>query len=179
MDSATEFGLLGPLLVRRGEVMLPVAPGKQRAVLAALLLSANRVVSFDELTEALWGLALPPSARVSVQNHVMRLRKALGDAARIRTHPHGYAIRVDDSDLDVSRFEAHLAAARAAARDGSWDAAAGQARAGLALWRGEPLADVESDLLAARDIPRLAELRLQAAEVRLDADLRLGRHARR
>ena len=177
MDSATEFGLLGPLLVRRGEVMLPVAPGKQRAVLAALLLSADRVVSFDELTEALWGSAPPPSARVSVQNHVMRLRKALGDAARILTHPHGYQIRVDDSDLDVSRFEAHLAAARAAARDGFWDAAAGQARAGLALWRGEPLADVESDLLAARDIPRLAELRLQAAEVRLDADLRLGLHA--
>jgi DNA-binding SARP family transcriptional activator/tetratricopeptide (TPR) repeat protein len=177
MDSATQFGLLGPLLVRRGEVTLPVAPGKQRAVLAALLLSADRVVSLDELTDVLWGAAPPASARVSVQNHVMRLRKALGDGAQIRTHAHGYQIRVDGGDLDVSRFEAHLGAARAAARDGSWDAAAGQARAGLALWRGEPLADVESDLLAAREVPRLAELRLQAVEVRLDADLRLGRHA--
>ena len=177
MDTATQFGLLGPLLVRRGEVTLPVAPGKQRAVLAALLLSAGRVVSLDELTDVLWGAAPPPSARVSVQNHVMRLRKALGDGTRIRTHPHGYQIRVNDSDLDVSRFEAHLAAARTAARDGSWDAAAGQAQAGLALWRGEPLAGVESDLLASRDVPRLAELRLQAVEVRLDADLRLGRHA--
>jgi DNA-binding SARP family transcriptional activator len=172
----TDFCLLGPLLVRRGGVPLPVAPGKQRAVLAALLLSVDRVVSFDELTEVLWGSAPPPSARVSVQNHVMRLRKALGHDARIRTHPHGYQIRVDDSELDVSRFEAHLAAARTAALDGSWGAAAAQARAGLALWRGEPLADVESDLLAARDIPRLAELRLQAVEVRLDADLRLGQH---
>jgi len=177
MDSATQFGLLGPLLVRRGEVTLPVAPGKQRAVLAALLLSTDQVVSLDELTDVLWGAAPPASARVSVQNHVMRLRKALGDGAPIRTHPHGYEIRIDDNDLDVSRFEAHLAAARAAARDGLWDAAAGQARAGLALWRGEPLADVESDLLAGRDVPRLAELRLQAVEVRLDADLRLGRHA--
>jgi DNA-binding SARP family transcriptional activator/tetratricopeptide (TPR) repeat protein len=177
MDTATEFCLLGPLLVRRGGVTLPVAPGKQRAVLAALLLSTDRVVSFDELTEVLWGDAPPPSARVSVQNHVMRLRKALGDGARIRTQPHGYEICVGDSELDVSRFEAYLAAARAAARDGSWDAAAEQARAGLALWRGDPLADVESGLLAARDIPRLAELRLQAVEVRLDADLRLGRHA--
>jgi DNA-binding SARP family transcriptional activator/tetratricopeptide (TPR) repeat protein len=176
MDSATQFGLLGPLLVRRGEVTLPVAPGKQRAILAALLLSADRVVSLDQLTDVLWGAAPPASARVSVQNHVMRLRKALGDGARIRTHLHGYEIRIDDSDLDVSRFEAHLAAARAAARDGSWDAAAGQAWAGLALWRGEPLADVESDLLATRDVPRLAELRLQAVEVRLEADLHLGRH---
>jgi DNA-binding SARP family transcriptional activator len=176
MDAATEFCLLGPVLVRQGEVTLPVAAGKQRAVLAALLLSADRAVSLDELTEVLWGAAPPPSARVSVQNHVMRLRKALGDNARIRTHPHGYEIHVDDSELDVSRFEAHLAAARAAARDGSWGAAAGRAREGLALWRGEPLADVESDLLAARDIPRLAELRLQAVETRIDADLHLGRH---
>lgn len=177
MDTVTEFCLLGPLLVRRGGVTLPVAPGKQRVVLAALLLSADRVVSFDELTEALWGAAPPRSARVAVQNHVMRLRKALGDGARISTYPHGYQIRVDESELDVSRFEAHLAAARAAAGDGSWDSAARQARAGLALWRGEPLADVESGLLATRDIPRIAELRLQALEVRLDADLRLGRHA--
>jgi len=177
MDTATEFCLLGPLRVRRGAVALPVAPGKQRAVLAALLLSADRAVSLDELIEVLWGAAPPPSARVSVQNHVMRLRRALGDSARIRTHSHGYQIRLDESDLDVSRFEAHLAAARAAARDGSWDVAAERARAGLALWRGEPLADVKCDMLAARHIPRLAELRLQAVEVRLDADLRLGRHA--
>jgi DNA-binding SARP family transcriptional activator/tetratricopeptide (TPR) repeat protein len=177
MDTDTEFCLLGPLLVRRGGVRVPVAPGKQRAVLAALLLSADRVVSCDELTEVLWGSAPPPSARVAVQNHVMRLRKALGDGAQISTHPHGYEIRVEAGDLDVSRFEAHLAASRAAARDGSWDAAAGEARAGLALWRGEPLADVKSDLLATRDIPRLVELRLQAVEVLLDADLRLGRQA--
>jgi DNA-binding SARP family transcriptional activator/tetratricopeptide (TPR) repeat protein len=177
MGTVTEFCLLGPLLVRRGGVTLPVAPGKQRAVLAALLLSAGRAVSLDELAEVLWGAAPPASARVSVQNHVMRLRKALGDGARIRTHPRGYEICLDGSELDVSRFEAHLAAARAAARDGLWEAAAGRARAGLALWRGEPLADVESELLAVLEVPRLAELRLQAVEVRLDADLRRGRHA--
>jgi DNA-binding SARP family transcriptional activator/tetratricopeptide (TPR) repeat protein len=176
MDT-TEFCLLGPMVVRRGGATLPVAPGKQRAVLAALLLSAEPVVSLDELTDVLWGAAPPPSARVSVQNHVMRLRKALGADARIRTHPHGYEIRVADGELDVFRFETHLAAARAGAGNGSWDMAAEQARAGLALWRGEPLADVESDLLAIRDIPRLAELRLQAIELRLDADLHLGRHA--
>jgi DNA-binding SARP family transcriptional activator len=164
-------------LVRRDGVILPVAPGKQRAVLAALLLSADPVVSIDELTDVLWGTAAPPSARVAVQNHIMKLRKSLGEGARIRTHPGGYEIRVGDSELDVSRFEAHLAAARSAARDGSWVTAAGQARAGLAIWRGEPLSDVESDLLATRDIPRLAELRLQATEIRLDAELHLGRHA--
>ncbi len=138
----TEFWLLGPLMVRRGGAAVPVARGKQRAVLAALLLNANQVVSVDELAE---------------------------------TQPRGYCIRVAAGELDVSRCETLLEAARAAARDGAWDAAADRARAALGLWRGRPLADVESDLLAAREVPRLEELRLHAYEMRIDADLHLGR----
>jgi DNA-binding SARP family transcriptional activator/Tfp pilus assembly protein PilF len=176
MPAGTQFCLLGPLLVRCGGVPVPV-PGKQRAVLAGLLLNPGRVVSVDELAEILWGTAAPPSARVTIQNYVMRLRKTLGDRSRIGTQPHGYVIRVEADELDVSVFEAQLAAARSAARDGLWETAVAEAGAGLSLWRGEPLADVPSDLLAVRDAPRLAELRLQALETRIDADLRLGRHA--
>jgi DNA-binding SARP family transcriptional activator/Flp pilus assembly protein TadD len=174
-----DFCLLGPLVVRCGGVVLPIPQGKQRAVLAALLLQAGHVVSVDELAEVLWGSAPPPSARVSVQNHVTRLRKALGDtgASRIGTRPHGYLIDVHPGESDVSRFEAHLDTARSAARDRAWDAAATEARAGLSLWRGGPLADVKSELLATRDVPRLAEQRLEALETRIDADLHLGRHA--
>ena len=36
---------------------------------------------------------------------------------------------------------------------------------------------MDSDALARREVPRLAELRLQALETRIDADLHLGRHA--
>jgi DNA-binding SARP family transcriptional activator len=173
-----EFCLLGPLAVRCGDAVAAVPAGKQRVVLAALLLSANRVVPVEELAEALWGTGPPPSARVSVQNYVMRLRKALGPEgqSRIGTQPRGYVISVAADELDMARFEVLLGAARQAASDYSWDTAAAQARAALALWRGEPLADVESELLAARDVPRLGELRLQALETRIDADLHLGRH---
>jgi DNA-binding SARP family transcriptional activator len=179
MTTETEFCLLGPLTVRSGQVLVALPRGKQRAVLAALLLNANQVVSVDELIETLWGHCPPPSARVTVQNNVMRLRKTLGDTdgSRISTHPHGYLIRVAAGELDVTRFEDLLGAARTAARGSSWDAAAAQARAALSLWRGEPLADVDSDLLELREGPRLAELRLQALEARIDADLHLGRHA--
>ncbi len=174
----TEFCLLGPLMVRPGEVAVPVPRGKQRAVLAALLLNGNQVVSVDELAETLWGAGPPPSARVTIQNNVMRLRRALGgeDAGRIVTQPRGYCIRVADDELDVTRCEALLEGARAAMRDGSWDVAADRARAALGLWRGKPLADVESDLLASREVPRLEELRLHTQEMRIDADLHLGRH---
>ena len=175
----TEFCILGPIVVRAAGAVRPVQRGKQRVLLAALLLNANQAVSLDEIAEIFWGPAPPPSARVTIQNYVMRLRKALADTggSRISTQSRGYMIRVAAGELDVARFEALLGAARAAARDSSWETAAAEASAALSLWRGEPLADVDSEALAARDVPRLAELRLQALEIRIDADLHLGRHA--
>jgi DNA-binding SARP family transcriptional activator len=179
MSAPMKFCLLGPLVVRIGETLIPVQPGKQRTVLSALLLNANQVVPVDELAEALWGCEPPPSAQVSIRNYVKRLRRALGDAerARIATRPRGYMITVTADELDLTRFEVLLGTARAAARNSSWDIASTQASAALSLWRGEPLADVESDALALREIPRLMEMRLQALEARIDADLHLGSHA--
>ncbi len=178
MAARMEFCLLGPLTVRCAGAVVRIPPGKQRALLAALLLNAGRVVSLDELAETLWGAQPPPSARVSAQNYVMRLRKTLSVAGRplINTQPGGYLISVDAGELDATRFEELLGAAWEAARNRSWETTAGQARAALALWRGEPLADVGSELLSHREAPRLTEMRLQALETRIDADLHLGRH---
>jgi DNA-binding SARP family transcriptional activator len=174
----TEFCLLGPLTVRVGGAEVAVPPGQQRVLLAALLLQAGRPASTGELAEVLWGAAMPSAPKMSVQNCVMRLRKSLGDSASaIVTEPGGYLIRIGPGDLDITRFEAALAAGRAAARAGSWAAAARQLAGGLALWQGEPLAGVGCDALELRERPRLAELRLQALEARIDADLHLGRHA--
>src|ERR1700729_2745599 len=170
-----EFGLLGPLLVRRGDAVVPVRAGKQRTALATLLLNANHIVPTEDLVEALWGTAPPPSARVSVQNYVAQLRKALGDQShsRIGTQPRGYVISVADGELDTARFEVLLGAAR----QGGRGRAGGTPRGALAQWRGEPLADIESELLAVREVPRLADLRLQALQTRVEADLHRGRHA--
>ena len=179
MGARLEFGLLGPLLVRRDCEALPIPAGRQRTLLAVLLLNGGRAASADELIEALWGPEPPQSARASLQNYVRRLRAALGDRGHllIRTVPDGYAIGVDAGELDVSRFEKLLDAARAAMRSGAWEQAATGARAALSLWRGEPLSDMASDALTLREVPRLAEMRLQVLEARLDADLHLGRDA--
>jgi DNA-binding SARP family transcriptional activator len=177
LSSETEFCLLGPLQVCSDGVVVPISQGKLRALLAALLLNANRPVSVDELAGALWGPDPPATARVGVQNYVMQLRRTLGNAGtRIVTQSHGYQIRVQDDELDVARFETLARDARAAVAAGNWPEAANHAAVALGLWRGEPLSDIDSDLLAARELPRLAELRLQALEIRIDADLRLGRH---
>ncbi len=178
MAARLEFSLLGTLLVSRDGAAVPIAAGRQRVLLAALLLSGGQLLRADELIEVVWGCQPPVSARASLRNHVKRLRDALGDSrARIRTDGRGYAIDVDADDLDVSRFEALLRAARMATRTGAWEQAASRAHAALALWRGEPLTGVDSEVLARREVPRLEELRLQALEVRLDADLRLGGQA--
>jgi hypothetical protein len=91
-----EFGLLGPLVVRCGETVLPVPRGKQRALLAVLLLNRNRVVPVDEVAEIFWGAGPPPSAPVTIRNYVSRLRQALGEAGRERIsfRVHGYLISV-------------------------------------------------------------------------------------
>lgn len=176
MVTGMEFGLLGPLTVRVGGVPVRVPPGKQRALLAVLLLHAGRVVPLEALAEALWDADRPDTWRVTIQNYVRRLRKALGDdnLTRIVTHAHGYSLPAGADELDLTRFATRLAASRAAARDGTWETAAAEARAALSLWRGEPLADVDSELLDQRYAPMLAELRLRALETRIDAELRLG-----
>jgi DNA-binding SARP family transcriptional activator len=173
-----EFGLLGPLVARCGGTVLPVPQGNQRTLLAMLLLDANRVVPLDDITETLWGTTPPPSAPVTIRNYVRRLRQALGPEGRERItfRSGGYLISIAEDELDVARFANLLGSARAAARVGCWDQAAALANEALRLWRGEPLAGVESDALALRDGPRLAELRLQAAEVLAEAEVELGGH---
>jgi DNA-binding SARP family transcriptional activator len=173
-----EFGLLGPLVVEADGARVTVSAGKQRVLLATLLLRANQVVSPAELADAVWERNPPGSARVTLQNYVKRLRQALGPAGyeRIVTRPAGYLIEVGPTELDVARFSDLQQAGRAAVRAAAWEAASAQLGAALGLWRGEPLADVPSRVLVQAEVPRLAEMRLESLEARIDADLHLGRH---
>jgi DNA-binding SARP family transcriptional activator len=155
-----------------------VSAGKQRVLLAALLLRANEVVGAGELAEAVWEGRPPETSRVTLQNYVKRLRQALGPLGyeRIVTRPAGYVIEVMPGELDVIRFSELQAGAGRAARAGAWEVASARLGEALGLWRGRPLADVPSGVLVAGAVPRLAEMRLEALEARVEADLALGRH---
>jgi DNA-binding SARP family transcriptional activator len=176
MPGTVEFCMLGPLTVRCGEKMLTVPRGKQRVLLAALLLDANRVVPMTALSDAMWGTEPPPSADMTIRNYVKRLRQVLQAAGpgRITTHPRGYSIRVESAELDLTRFSDLLGRALAAERAGAWHDAYTYAAAALVLWRGDPFTDISSDLLEQREMPRLTELRLRAVEARIEAELHLG-----
>ena len=172
-----DFGLLGPLLVRDGLTQVPVPARRQRVLLAALLLSPDRVVSLDALAETLWDGAPPAGARGALHSTVQRLRSTLGPAGSglVHTKAPGYLIEVGDGELDVRSFGSLVAQGQAAAAAGRWDQAAGLLRQALGLWRGEPLADVPSTLLRTREVPPLEDRRLHALALRIDADLWLGR----
>jgi DNA-binding SARP family transcriptional activator len=181
----TEFGILGPLEARRDGAELRLGGRNQRAVLALLLLHANRVVSIERLAEELYGETTPVSAVTQVHRQVSELRRILDapgagtEAAAgsvIETRPPGYAIRVGAGELDLHRFEARAQDAARATEAGDPAAAAAALREGLGLWRGPALADLAGETFAQGAIARMEELRIAAVESRIEAELALGRH---
>src|SRR6266511_2976929 len=173
MAGATfEFRLLGPFEVESdGRDLTPSRP-KRRALLAALLLRANEVVSTDDLIEIVWADSPPPSSQVALQGHVSALRKALG-ADVIETRPPGYVLRADPAAIDARRFELLLEAARS---ERGPTRRAELLRGAQVLFRGEPLADFRYAPFAREEAARLEQLRLNALEERIEAELELGRH---
>ena len=164
------FRILGPLEVAADDGT-PISLGgtKQRAVLAVLLLRAGEVVSTDFLTAALWGDSAPRTATTSLQNLISALRKQLG-ADTVVTRPPGYKLEVDPDRVDLYRFE-HLVQ-EAAGREP--EERAQTLREALALWRGEPLAELAFEPFAQAEVFRLEELRLAATEDLNDAELACG-----
>jgi DNA-binding SARP family transcriptional activator len=166
-----QIRLLGHLEASVDDRPLELGGSKQRAVLAMLGLEANRLVSAERLVEGLWGEEPPSSAGKMVQNYVWRLRKLLADDGDVEiiTRGRAYELQIDRELIDALRFERLVGEATLGA---SGDAA----RQALALYRGEPLADIASEPFAGAEIRRLEELRLTAAELAVDADLAAGRH---
>ncbi|MEU5808695.1 BTAD domain-containing putative transcriptional regulator [Streptomyces sp. NPDC047718] len=171
------FGLLGPLRVEADGIQQEVTGPKVRLLLAVLLLSANRALTVDRLLDLLWEQEPPRTANSALHNHAARLRQALGadGACRLRSTASGYVLTVRPGELDTEEFTVGAERAQRAWLRRDWPTAAAEAEAALALWRGEPFADV----LLLADSPegvRLRELRLQLLEWRFDACLHLGRH---
>jgi DNA-binding SARP family transcriptional activator len=179
-----EFRILGPLEVRDGDRVLSLGGVRQRAVLAILLLHANQVVSGERLIDELWGEEPPKAAAASLRVFVAGLRKALEPRRGRRsagqvlvTRPPGYLLSVGQGQLDLQQFERLLGQGRQALADGTAESAAVTLREALSLWRGPALADFAYEPFAQAPIARLEELHVTALELRIEADLALGRHS--
>ncbi|HYY74448.1 MAG TPA: BTAD domain-containing putative transcriptional regulator, partial [Solirubrobacterales bacterium] len=175
-----EFRVLGPVEIVRNGVARRIGSPIQRTLLALLLMHANEVVSTDRIVDVLWP-DNPPEARRKLWFHVSKLRGMLqpGGAedvpgGMLGTGPTGYTLRIDLDRLDAARLERLTRSARAVLQDEPARAAELLRRA-LALWRGTPFADVLHEDAVSSEVARLDELRLEALEDRLEADLALGR----
>ncbi|MDX2522120.1 BTAD domain-containing putative transcriptional regulator [Streptomyces stelliscabiei] len=174
-----EFLLLGPLVIRSGGNELRVPAPRQRVILAALVLNANRVVTVDNIASFVWDGTPPPSAAATIRTYVMRLRQVLGMAgrARITTRAPGYLIELEEDETDLGRFTAHRKSADALVQAGRTAQAAEELRNALALWRHDPLMDVPSRTLQDTEVSHLQRLHLQTRIWCVDLDLDLQRHA--
>jgi predicted ATPase/DNA-binding SARP family transcriptional activator len=170
-----QFRLLGPLSVTLEGEPLALGGQKRRALLAALLLEANKAVSRDRLIDALWGEDPPDTARNTLQVYVSQLRKVLPEGM-LETAPPGYRLAVDPETVDLFEFLRLSQEGRTALTLGDAATAAEALAAALALWTGPALADLAWEPFAQQEIVRLEELQLAAVEDRIDADLALGRH---
>jgi WD40 repeat protein/DNA-binding SARP family transcriptional activator len=177
--SRLDFRILGPLSVRVDGSPVALGGPKQRALLALLLLSANRVVPRDRLVAEVFPEQSGNSADHALRNHVSRLRKVFAaagsDEPRLAARAPGYLLRIEPGELDLERFEQLVSEGREALGAGRTEAAATLLRSAEQLWEGRPFADLEFEPFGRLEVERLEELRLAAVEERIDADLALGR----
>ncbi len=148
---------------------------RDRVVLAALTVHPGEGVTADGLADLLWGEAPPASAAKIVQGCIVRLRKLLGSHA-IETTPDGYRLTVPLDQIDAQRFERAVDRARALMAAEDPERAGHVLMEALALWRGAPLAELDTWDRAQIEVARLAELRLAAEELHVESALRTGHH---
>lgn len=180
-----QIAVLGPLEVLTDELApVPVPGAKERLLLAALAAGAPGVVSTDRLVETLWDGEPPPTARKSLQAHLVRLRSSLepdrpkGSTGRyVVRRGQGYALTVERSAIDALRIGDLAARGHAELAAGDAAAALGDFSAADELWRGEPYADWPDALFAQTERRRLDEIRRSVVVGLAEARLALGRHA--
>ncbi|MFL6125384.1 BTAD domain-containing putative transcriptional regulator [Actinophytocola sp.] len=172
-----QFEVLGPLTVLSDGTEVVVRSRQQRALLAGLLLRANREVPVHTLIDWVWDGAPPNPAggRAALHTRVARLRRVLGDPSCLQTTSAGYRIDVGPEELDLLRVRQLADAGRAAADAGDPVAAARDLGAAVALWRDVPLRDVDSEVMHAEEVAPLLVWRADLLHQWVDASLAVGR----
>lgn len=169
--------LLGPVGVQADDGT-PIGIGgvRLRMLIAKLALDAGWAVTPDSLVAGLWGAEPPGDAANALQSLVSRLRKALIDGSKLAFTAGGYALEINRRDVDVHRFEELAERGRRELTARQFADASTTLSEALALWRGEPLADVRDAPFAEAPAARLTSLRISATEDWFEAELALGRH---
>jgi DNA-binding SARP family transcriptional activator/basic membrane lipoprotein Med (substrate-binding protein (PBP1-ABC) superfamily) len=134
-------------------------------------------VPVERLFDEVWGDDPPASAAHSLESYVSRLRRALSPyGVAVERSGGGYRIDLGGAVLDSQVFEGLVDEAAQSLAAGDHPRAASRAKEALGLWHGPVLAGVTLHLESRAEAERLDELRSRAFEIRVDAELALGRH---
>ena len=170
------FGILGATEVRDEARRVELPTGRARSLLALLILHAGEPVAAERIIDELWGEDPPRTAGTVVQGLISRLRRLLepgrakgGPSAILKTAGTGYCLAIAPESIDANRFKGLLDRARAATPKERSEILADA----LGMWRGPALADFTYEPFAQRAIAALEELRTQAFEERVEAELSL------
>nr|WP_241829059.1 BTAD domain-containing putative transcriptional regulator [Saccharothrix sp. CB00851] len=138
-----------------------------------LAVEANRVVPVHSLIDRVWGERPPGTARSALRVYLTHLRRALAPSGiTITRSGGGYALAVEADIVDLHRFHRLLALVREQADP---QRALAVVEDALALWRGEPLAELDTAWAQAMR-ERLRRERTAAETDRVDWVLACGRH---
>lgn len=173
--------ILGPVQVAYHNRTIAIPIGRQRAVLAALLLDANEVVTVGDLLDRIWADGGPRSPRAALHTIIARLRGAFdvqraGLSSLIHTVAAGYRIEVDPNNFDLTRFRNLITRAGDASVRGDFKSEAVLLNEALSYWCGPVLSDVQPHSLDWHAVPQLNEELLAAQERLHDVMLAMGRH---
>lgn len=170
------FSILGPLQVHdTSGHPITIGGARLRALLTLLLLRPGQQVATEQLTDAIWGEDVPAAAGNALQALASRLRRALGEDARIHGNASGYRLEAVPGQVDLHEFEDLVRHGRQRLLDGRPKEAERALSAGLALWRGPALPDLTARGVAEDIALRLFEACRTAREDHLSARLDLGR----
>lgn len=181
-----EIKVLGPLEVSVAGVSIVPTASKPTQLLAMLALNAGHVVTQAALTDEIWDYQPPRSGVPTLHTYILKLRRKLQDALAsegnvsskdiLITRRSGYLLNLEPSDVDAVRYDRLSAAGRRAVNEGDHERASRTLGEALRLWRGAALADVPTGPQLTIEAMRLEENRLGDLHLRIEADLRLGRH---
>jgi predicted ATPase/DNA-binding SARP family transcriptional activator len=168
--------ILGPLEVTADSQPIEIGGARLRVLLVRLAMGVGRVVTVEQLADALWPEDKPADQISAVRSLVSRLRRALPEPSVLRSTPGGYSLDLPLDAVDAHRFDRLAREARRELAKGNPVAAVQQLRAALGLWRGPALADAARASFAVGYIAGLDEARLAATEDRTEAELASGHH---
>lgn len=182
-----DIRILGPLSAEANGVSIVPRAGKPRQVLALLAVYANQVVPVPTLIEEIWGSDMPRSALTTLQTYILQLRRLLGtaygpgatNAAKeiLSTRHRGYLLEVPPGAVDLSEYDRLVTEGNAEFEAGDNAEAVVCYTRALRIWRGPALVDVPVGPVLEIELARLGESHLGVLERRVEAELRLGRHA--